>query len=554
MRPVFERAGRMAPLLLGLDWGATSLGWPSRWPASLASAASICLGAQVPVAIYWGPDLSLVYNEAWSEIPGERHPAALGRPGREVWPDIWHLVGPDFEQAMGGVGVWHQDRPLPMQRSGFLEETYFHYNLSPILGEGGEIAGVFNTGIETTDRVLAERRNAMLLHLTTATSRAMTRVDALHAAAEACREFPADVPFALLYEVGDDRMPRFVAASGIGDDLADPDRWHVSEALATREPVLVDCAGVTIDLPLDVWPEAPTVAATVPIGIGRRRRTRQDLGAIVLGVPEGRVVDDATRTFHLRVAESLGFALVEADDVEARRRVHEAEHRIAATLQRSLIPELPELDGIDLDAEYLPGSGEVDVGGDWYDALMLPDGRIALVMGDVMGKGVRAAAEMGQLRNAVRAYLLEGYSPADVLRRLNRLAHAQAGRRFATVLCAFVDPARGLVEWCRAGHLPALVRRADGSVDRLDVGGSLPIGVSADADFADGVSTLTPGDALVLYTDGLVEVPGEDIDVGLDRLAGLVASTAPEDLLEHLVGELRDADRRDDVAVLVARP
>ena len=168
----------MAPLLSELDWSRTPMGPPAAWPQSLRSAVSICLGAKYPIAIYWGQDLTLVYNEAWSSIPGDKHPWALGRPAAEVWPDIWHIVGPEFAQALRGEAAWADDRLLPMQRHGYLEETYFNYNLSPIRGESGAVEGVFNVGLDTTSRVLGERRNDLLRELAGAMADAVVVGDA----------------------------------------------------------------------------------------------------------------------------------------------------------------------------------------------------------------------------------------------------------------------------------------------------------------------------------------------------------------------------------------
>lgn len=142
------------------DWTTNPLGPPESWPQSLRSALSICLYSSFPTAIYWGPDFRLLYNDAWSAIPGERHPWALGRPAKEVWSDIWHVVGPQFENVVAtGEGFSTYDEMLPMVRGGGQQETYWNYSISPIRGEDGRVAGIFNQGNETTQIVLA-RRNA----------------------------------------------------------------------------------------------------------------------------------------------------------------------------------------------------------------------------------------------------------------------------------------------------------------------------------------------------------------------------------------------------------
>lgn len=562
MREVFERAGAMAELLLDFDWASTPLGIPSEWPQSLRSAASICLSAKYPIAIYWGDELTLLYNEAWSAIPRDRHPWALGRPGAEVWTDIWDIVSPDFDRARAGEGVWTEDTLLPMVRHGVLEENYFNYNLSPITAEDGRIEGVFNAGIEVTHRVLSDRRNRLLIGVAAHTGKAMTVDGACTLAADALAVDPSLVPFALMYLFDDPSSARLVATTALEPgsevapvdvDLRDgPDLWALGEVRRSRRAaVLDDLRERAGEMPAGTWTEPPRTAVTLPIVLGGLASRREVFGAVVVGIPAGQRVDEYLVDFLDLLTEHLASALLTARLDEEERRVFHTEHEIATTLQRSLIPELPDVPGVVIDGRYLPGSAEVEVGGDWYDAVPLPDGRLALVIGDVVGKGVAAAAHMGQLRNAVRAYLLEGFSPSEVITKLNRLSLSLTGTGFATVVCLHHDPSTGAVAWCRAGHPPPLVRRADGRVEYLDGAGSPPIAVFDDATFSESADRLDPGDLLVLYTDGLVERRGEEIDVGLARLAEHVADVDPTaDAAGRVVGALRDDDRRDDIAVV----
>lgn len=147
-------------------WHSTPLGPRERWPQSLRSALSICLGSSFPTAIYWGEELTLLYNDAWAPIPADRHPWALGRPGAEVWADIWDIVGPQFDRVMRtGEGFAAYDQLLMMERGGVATETWWNYSFTPIVGEDGRVTGILNQGNETTDRVLGERRAALLLEL-----------------------------------------------------------------------------------------------------------------------------------------------------------------------------------------------------------------------------------------------------------------------------------------------------------------------------------------------------------------------------------------------------
>ncbi len=157
-------SSEMAQRIREFDWVNHPFGPLDEWPQSLRSALSICLHSKLPTAIYWGSELRLLYNDAWSIIPGPRHPAALGAPARDVWSDIWHIIEPQFTELIRtGEGLYVEDQMLPMQRYGALEETYWNYSFTAIRGEDGRIVGVFNNGSETTDKVLAQRQTSFLL-------------------------------------------------------------------------------------------------------------------------------------------------------------------------------------------------------------------------------------------------------------------------------------------------------------------------------------------------------------------------------------------------------
>ncbi len=156
----------MARRLREFDWPGHPLGAPEDWPASLRAALDICLNSAFPTAIYWGSDLRLLYNDAWAHIPGPRHPACLGEPAREVWSDIWHVIEPQFIEVIEtGEGLFLDDQFLPMKRFGVEEETYWSYSFTPISGADGAIEGIFNSGMETTAKVLKQRQTGFLLGL-----------------------------------------------------------------------------------------------------------------------------------------------------------------------------------------------------------------------------------------------------------------------------------------------------------------------------------------------------------------------------------------------------
>jgi anti-sigma regulatory factor (Ser/Thr protein kinase) len=236
-------------------------------------------------------------------------------------------------------------------------------------------------------------------------------------------------------------------------------------------------------------------------------------------------------------------------------RLTERERGLADALQRSLLPRLPELPALSLAGRYLPAA-EARLGGDWYDAFELPDGRLGLAIGDVVGHGFHAAALMGQMRSALRAHALDGMAPADVLSRLSRLLRQIEPGRTATLVYIVFDAHGGRLTVASAGHPPPLVHPPGGAPSFIDLNGSVPLGASRHILYDDVVLECPPETTVVLYTDGLVERPGESLDTGLERLGSLVGNG--EENLEHLCDQLIDAllpegPGADDVALLLAR-
>jgi PAS domain S-box-containing protein len=152
-----DHKGEMAARIRSRDWSATAFGAIETWPSALRFAVDICLGSSFPTAIYWGPELNLLYNDAWSSFPGDRHPWALGRPAHEVWAHIWDVVGVQMARTLHGQGFATYDQMLPMERGGKLQDTWWNYSLTPIRDESGKVVGTFTQGSETTRAVLAER-------------------------------------------------------------------------------------------------------------------------------------------------------------------------------------------------------------------------------------------------------------------------------------------------------------------------------------------------------------------------------------------------------------
>jgi PAS domain S-box-containing protein len=238
---------------------------------------------------------------------------------------------------------------------------------------------------------------------------------------------------------------------------------------------------------------------------------------------------------------------------ERLREVYEREHRIAETLQRSLLPErLPVIEGLTMSARYLPAGHGAAIGGDWYDAVELKDGRVAVVVGDVVGHGLRAAAAMGQLRTAFRAYALVESSPSEVMARLNKLTIGAGEDTIATVLVLMLDRETGELTFSSAGHPPALVIDREGT-RFLEGGRSMPVGAAEGAIFRQETAILEGGATLVLYTDGLVERRDISLDERLAQLAEVAGSESQG--LEELCDRILDAllgsgDPADDVALI----
>ncbi|MFG2324256.1 SpoIIE family protein phosphatase [Streptomyces sp. NBC_01723] len=253
----------------------------------------------------------------------------------------------------------------------------------------------------------------------------------------------------------------------------------------------------------------------------------------------------------------LVFATDVTDHAEAAARLRASERRqreTAVTLQRSLLPqELEEPDDLRVAATYHPGGTEAAVGGDWYDVITLGGGRTALVIGDVMGRGVRAAAVMGQLRTAVRAYARLDLPPHEVLQLLDGLATEIDANQIATCVYAIHDPNEGRLVYASAGHLPILVRDENGTVQRADEPTGPPLGTGGWVHTSGSIS-LTPGSTAVLYTDGLVERRDEDLDEGIAALERALsgATGTPQVICDRLVRSAGvTPDHDDDVAVLV---
>jgi serine phosphatase RsbU (regulator of sigma subunit)/integral membrane sensor domain MASE1/anti-sigma regulatory factor (Ser/Thr protein kinase) len=255
------------------------------------------------------------------------------------------------------------------------------------------------------------------------------------------------------------------------------------------------------------------------------------------------------------VTEQRSEAQEQLSQEEARAR---REHEIAETLQRSLLPDrIPQMPSVDLAARYVPATADMEVGGDWYDVIPLRDGLVGLAIGDVAGHGLHAAATMGQLRMALRAYAVQDPSPVSVMRGVHELVSHLPMSEMVTLIYLVFDPATRTLRFTNAGHPPPLVF-GGGESRYLEDGLAPPLGVTVGADLTECTHEIQPGATVLLYTDGLVERRSESIQVGLDRL--LLEAAGHEDtdvdvLCEHILSALTEPGRvNDDIALVAMRP
>ncbi|HEX2660820.1 MAG TPA: ATP-binding protein, partial [Polyangia bacterium] len=331
-RDVFSGSSEMARRMREFDWSTTPLGAVASWPQSLRSAVSICIGSRFPIAIYWGPSLTLLYNDAWSPILGMKHPWALGQGAREVWPEIWTDIGPLFEQVMStGESTYSEDALLPMYRHGYTEECYFNFTFTPVHGEGGRIEGVFNAVIETTFRVVSERRTRLLTRLGHRIAETRSAQAACVLAAEALVSATEDVPFCALYLVEPDgRSAKLAGQAGLPADRGltenvrlgeDRQTWPLDRVQAGGGVLLVDDLErrLGFSAPGGKWPEPANAALIAPLVTGG-----QTAGFLILGVNPRRAVDEEYRQFAQQAALSIAAVVGNAIAFDAQRRRVEA--------------------------------------------------------------------------------------------------------------------------------------------------------------------------------------------------------------------------------------
>ncbi|MFG1665805.1 SpoIIE family protein phosphatase [Streptomyces sp. Y7] len=568
--PIADVRGRTGVLAIAAETSAVE-----RMRDALAALEGLFSQSPIGLAML-GPDLRFLrVNEALARMDGVPVAEHIGRrvteiaAGTEKLESVMRQV---LERGEAVVDFRHTGGSAAPERQRTWSCSY-----APLLGGAGQRVGVIASLIDVTQEqrahLEAERARRHLALLAEAGTQMGSTLDLTQTAQEVVRVLvprladSADVQ--LLEEaVAPDETAASAhgvvrrAAAAFTDPAAPSDHLAVGKTLqvppgSVYERVIAEGRPMNLYLsdigPLITSPGADRLREYLRARVGAARLVPMVargtvLGAVVVTRTRDREPFDDQDT--LLIDELVARAALNIDNA----RMYSRERDAALTLQRSLMnPSLPAVGGLELAARYLP-AGDHEVGGDWFDAIALPDGRTALVIGDVMGHGIHAAAVMGQLRTAVRTLARRGTAPDQVLRSLDATVADLGDNEMATCLYAVHDPADGSCVIARAGHPPPVVADARGTVAFLDGPAGPPLGVGGQGGEVQEV-VLAPRSLLVIYTDGLIEARGTDLDQGMRRLArelrhpGHPLDRLCDDLLAHLMPEVAD----DDVAVLLAR-
>ena len=327
---VFAGGGEMAACMRALDWSTTTLGPVDQWPHALRTSLRIVLGGGYAMGIFWGPDFTFLYNDAYIPLIGTKHPSVLGRHCRELYPEAWDFVKPIFDEVVREQKAnFLADQPAPINRSDYLEDCYFTMSISPIPDDEGNVGGVLITVLETTERVLEDRRRTVLRDLASRAAGARTEEEVWRVSAETLGENCLSLPFAFLYEYQPSEHQSYLVGSSVEtDDALRPavidcrgdNLWRFDPAMA-KDGVLVELRDRASGVPVPNWPAPPKEARVVPIRLGEYGEA---LGFLVAGIHPGRAFDDAYRQFIYRVTEQITIGLASARAYEQERQRAEA--------------------------------------------------------------------------------------------------------------------------------------------------------------------------------------------------------------------------------------
>lgn len=335
---IFPGDSEMAARMRAFDWAHSDLGPPATWPPNLCMAISLCLTSGFPTLLWWGPNLTVLYNDAYIPFLGEtKHPHVVAQPGQVVWREIWDTIEPMLEGVRAtGQATGSGDFPFFLARKLPREEVYVRFTYGPILADDGHtVDGIFTPCTETTAQVIGARRLETLRLLGARAAEAQTVPAACQAAAAVLAENPRDMPFAALYVLDEQgiRAPR-MATAGVAAETAllpaataltpdDASPWPLAAALRSGQPAVVDLAALGLALPGGPWPDPATTALVLPI----MAAPATPAGVLLAGVSARQPLDDAYRTFFDLVAGHIGTAIAYA-------RAYGEEHKRAAAPAR----------------------------------------------------------------------------------------------------------------------------------------------------------------------------------------------------------------------------
>ena len=548
-------------LVHDFDWSATALGARDGWDPAVAATVELVLAAPMPMAYSHGAGFLLIYNDAYAGLIGTLHPAALGRPAAEVFGEVWRAPG------LGDVieEVYRTGRPFLEAETQLTvvrgvgarpEQAFFTRSHSAVRDAQGAVAGVLTVAAETTQ---VTRRLQSLGDLTARLAGALTVDDVARVVlAYAMSSFDVDHCVFAVDDAGAYRYVRRIRGDVLDEaDERLPPVWKrvpndpqaplVAVAQSGR-PSFVPDGEPLRHVATDRHEQRIRALAALPL------RAPSLSGALTIGYRHAHTWLPAERAL-LNAAAQLVAQAAE------RARRFEAQHGTAQLLQRSMLPEhLPELDTFRIAARYDVGVDGNAAGGDFYDAFRLADGRLAMVLGDVAGHDVRAAAVMGQVRAALRALALTDPAPPSVLAGLDRLvgslgAESRNEEIFVTVVYGVLDPTDATITMASAGHPPPVLRRAgvageSPTAELVKVPPGAPLGLGGR--WQTGQIRLEPGDTILMFSDGVVERRGRPLNDGLDALVAATATATsgdPRNLCSLATAAVSGATD-DDVAVL----
>ena len=335
---VLSSGGEVGALMRSMDWSQTGLGSVSSWPQSLRTAVSICLHSRFELFIWWGPELIMLYNDAYRQTLQSKHPWALGKPGHVVWSEIWPVIGPMLQDVLRtGKATWSDDLLLFLERHGYPEETYHTFSYSPIIDEDGEVGGVFTAVTQTTDKVIGERRLRTLRDVAARSADAVSESEAWRTVAEVLRDNPYDVQFASLYRFdAQQEQAEAVASAGIAAghpflpaliplrevDATDGCASYVKEALRSAKTVEISNAHeLGFELPGGAWNEQPSEVLFLPL---IQTGQAQPLGILVAGVSRRKRLDENYRGFFNILSGQISKSISDAQAFEKERKRAEA--------------------------------------------------------------------------------------------------------------------------------------------------------------------------------------------------------------------------------------